>query len=302
MDDTLTFDIFGHFIISRKTIEFINQQGFGDQADSILANVVPFGDPQPLSIKLSIFQNHYYICLTRFDRERDVGRGIIIDCTSISSDHTFQRERLFPELKNILSSDERFNDSSRKKSLTLTPAKLEKLPLNFDIPNLDGFLFAILTHMPIILVGTHQEILVLFQMFAEVLPPRAIQNLTYVTQSASLAENVKVVGLPPKNANLKVIQRKNNLTVTVVFISQKKVFAPFTSKLCQKLANALRQNKFNQASMLLIEFLELVEHHTEVNSEKDAMVMLNLNYSDAKLFLGIKNALAGNPMGFMSFF
>ncbi|MFX0065783.1 MAG: hypothetical protein ACFFC7_26720, partial [Candidatus Hermodarchaeota archaeon] len=290
-----TYNKFGCFTIAREGVNFIHQKGFGEDADEVLANSTSFGDPQPESIKLFRVKGDFYLSMTLFDRELDKGRGLIVGLNSTKTKN-IEILQLLTGLKDKVSSIETFNDFSKTDSLTVPYRDLEPVTVNTKIPKIDGILFAILTQMPLIILGSHNEVLSYLHYFVSFLPTWCLQNFSFVTQSSNLTEDVTLIGVPPTNDNLQTIERNQSEVQTIFDVAKMKVLAPFTSNFCRKLAKKVKYAKKEEILADLKHLYELIKTYENISTIEEAVEKLNIHNDDAQFFLAVKSALKGKPI------
>ncbi|NHJ05581.1 MAG: GTP-binding protein [Candidatus Heimdallarchaeota archaeon] len=286
---------FGFFEISREKIQFIVNQGFGSLEEKILAEAIPFGEPCSRSIKLSKIEDDFFLCISRFDLEKDLGQGIIFRYVFPNLNFAV-KEFVVNRLFEIISSQELLNEIVKENILHFKTKKINSVFRNFELPNFDGIIFSILTQIPIIVFGENEEIMDFLSMLIRILPNWALNKYTFVTQTTSFAENVTMIGLRPTIENLEMIERRNDTHLPVIHLTKNKVFAPFTSKICIDFAKEMEKRSDKSSKKILDDLYELISGNSDINSVSEVISRLNLKYNDAQLFIGIKKAQEGKPI------
>ncbi|HUU77174.1 MAG TPA: ADP-ribosylation factor-like protein [candidate division Zixibacteria bacterium] len=286
---------FGFFEITRDKVQFTVNQGFGSLEEKILAEAIPFGEPCSKSIKLSKIEDEFYLSISRFDFDKDLGYGIIFRYVFPNLNFAV-KEFVVNRLFEIISSQELLNEIAKENILHFKTKKVDSIFRNFELPNLDGIIFSILTQIPIIVFGENEEIMDFLMMLIRILPNWALNKYTFVTQTTSLTENVTMIGLKPTEENLEMIERRNDPHLPVIHLTKNKVFAPFTSKICIDFAKEIEMKSDRSSTKILDDFYELITSNNDIDSVSVVISRLNLKYNDAQLFIGIKKAQEGEPI------
>ena len=285
---------FGFIKISRDEVVFVNCQNMEENPNIILANCLPFGDPQKEAVKFVEINGQHYLCFSKFNLKKDIGFGLIIQM-----DKKFYAKikihQLYPSLKSLIETEKKFEKNSKTTSLIIPKKELVVEKLDLKINNLDGVLFSIFARTPIVLVGTHMEVLKYYGLFNTILPKWVTTGFTFVSQTGSLSENVDVIGISPNEAIIKGLQRMGSPNKTIVFLKQNKSFSPNTSNICRKLAKTLNDNNLSDFYLQMDELLSIVKQF-DYETVQQASDSLKIGIDDAKLFFAVKQAQMGNPI------
>ena len=286
---------FGLFTISRQKIDFIHKINLGEFDEHILANSLPFGEPPNKSFKFSTVNGEKYLCYSQFNPKSDEGRGILINI-SFKKDLLKQTMRILSSLEDIVLSNEIFNNLFQSKKISIIIKEFNFLRMQPKNNHLDGILFALLAHTPLTIIGTHEQVIYFLNYFIEILPSWITDSYTFITQTNSLSENVKIVGLKPKTSILKNIENEKAFGRTIVCLDKEKVFAPFTSQFCRKSALLLKEDNFESFKNNLNEFHQLILQNSSIKNVDEAMKDLSLDFDNAQLFIALKAVMDGAPI------
>lgn len=285
---------FGFIRITRDEVVFVSCQNLEENNDIILANCMPFGHPQKESVKFTDINNQLYLCFSKFDMKKDRGYGLIVQTDSNFYDK-IKIHQIYPGLRSLIETEKEFEKNSKLTSLIVPKLELVTEKLDIKINNLDGILFSIFTRKPIVLVGTHEEILKYYSQFNTILPKWVTVGFTFVSQTGSLNENVRVIGISPKEEIIKGLQRIGSPNRTIIFIEQNKTFSSHTSNYCRKLAKALNDNDHQEFYLLMDELFKKVRQYN-FNTIHQASESLKIGLDDTKLLFAMKEAISGNPV------
>ncbi len=292
--DNIPISKFGFIRITRDEVVFVSSQNLDENKDIILANCMPFGHPQKESFKFVEINRQLYLCFSKFDLKKDKGYGLIIQTDSNFYDKV-KIHQIYPGLRSLINTEKEFEKNSKLKSLIIPKMELVTEKLDLIINNLDGILFSILARTPIILVGTHEEVLKYYGMFNSFLPKWITAGFTFVSQTGSLSENVDVVGISTKEEIIQGIQRIGSPKRTIIFIDQNRTFSPNTSSYCRKFAKTLNDNDFSRFYLKMDKLFHMVKQY-DFETVLKASEKLKIGIDDAKLLHAIKHAQSGNPL------
>ena len=285
---------FGFIRITRDEVVFVSSHNLEENNDIILANCMPFGHPQKESVKFIDINQQYYLCFLKFDLKKDKGYGLIVQ-TDINFYDKIKIHQIYPGLRSLISSEKEFEKNSKLTSLIIPKQEIVVEKFEFKINNLDGILFSIFTRSPIVMVGTHEEILKYYSQFNSFLPKWVVTGFTFVSQTGSLNENVSVIGISPKEEVIKGLQRIGSPKRTIILIEQNKTFSSYTSNYCRKLAKALNNNDYPEFYLLMDDLFKKVKQY-DFDTIQQASDSLKVGIDDAKLLYAMKQALSGNPI------
>jgi len=292
--DHIPISKFGFIRITRDEVVFVSSQNLEDNKDIILANCMPFGHPQKESFKFVEINRQLYLCFSKFDLKKDKGYGLIIQ-TNSKFYGKVKIHQIYPGLRSLINTEKEFEKNSKLKSLIIPKMELVTEKLDLIINNLDGILFSLFTRTPIVLVGTHNEVLKYYGIFNTILPKWITVGFTFVSQTGSLNENVDVVGISPKDEIIKGLQRIGSPKKTIIFIDQNRTFSPNTSSYCRKLAKTLNDNDFSSFYLKMDKLFSMVKQY-DYETIQQASDTLKIGIDDAKLLHAMKQAQSGNPL------
>ncbi|MHA1126720.1 MAG: hypothetical protein ACTSO7_06125 [Candidatus Heimdallarchaeota archaeon] len=285
---------FGFIRLTRDEVVFVSSQNLEENKDIILANCMPFGHPQKESVKFVEINRQLYLCFSKFNFKNDNGYGLIVQTDSNFYDKV-KIHQIYPGLRSLISTEKEFEKNSKLQTLIIPRKELITEKLDLIINNLDGILFSIFARTPIVLVGTHEEVLKYYGMFNTLLPKWVVVGFTFVSQTGSLSENVSVIGISPKDEIIKGLQRIGSPKRTIIFIRQNKTFSPNTSNYCRKLAKTLNDNDFSRFYLKMDKLFSMVKQY-DYESVQQASDTLKIGIDDAKLLYAMKQAQSGNPI------
>lgn len=284
--ETITFESFGIFEISRDSVKFTKEHNLGSQSETILANTTPFGVPFENVFKISIINKEIYFSYLKFNSGDDKGKGITIKLT----DEFLSKYPTYLLIENMDDLITKGNELDELK-IAIKESKVDEIDPN--IPNLDGIIFTLLVGGPLYVLTDQKNIKAYFKRFQDLFPLKVSNKATVVSYSNSFKENVSMIGMTPTQENLASLEKIKSITNTIWYIEKQKVFATFTSNLTQRWAKLLDQNKDHTFKNEVLDFCTKIEENINLSTTQEVVEKLDLSLNDAQLFIGLRSLLLG---------
>ncbi|MFX0092248.1 MAG: hypothetical protein ACFFBD_10840 [Candidatus Hodarchaeota archaeon] len=261
----------GLFEITRKEVQFSRVYGI-ENNPKLLARILPYGIPVDQTIKFVIEDKINY--LSYLEMQESVPKGIIF---VFNSSNPLEAIFVFiPKMTDVLR-----NPPSTESTLELDVE--ERVPKPVKITNLDKGIFSILASLPVVILGESKEILNILNMLFYSFPVEIRQKFTFVSQSSSLSENVRIIGMPyTEETSNKLDQEKGKFTI---FHLGDRVYGEHSSQLCKKIALLIQEGEYEQSKNILADFYQLIQESDELPSALEFSRQYNLHLSNAQLAL-----------------
>lgn len=295
VDNGVLFSGFGVFRVSRSNIDFLRIQNLAEKPDEVLALAVPFGDPNVEAVKFTKIGNSYYLTYIIFQMDQDSGYGLILRIGS-SQINKLKNEQLLAGMKSFLGNKDNLDPLKKESGVRIPIEPVQKLMKLENVPHLDGIIYTVLIQAKLFIFGSHEELIHRYRFFQEYFPEGITKHLTFVSQSNSMNENVSVIGLPSKDEYLKAVQEQTNKIFSVWHLERNKVFAPFTSNTCRRLADLLEKDKLSIFKAEFGAFIQLITENSHLQTIDEIIEELKLDFDDAQLMLAVNKALAGGKV------
>ena len=155
-------------------------------------------------------------------------------------------------------------------------------------------MFSFLTKKRVIIVGDEQVITKILSSLLAIVPLAFRNTLEFVTQSASLPENVNIIGMPNTDDILRELTHAKG-SYTIIF-PQDRTYGPFTSKACKKIAHMIENGDSENVKNELNTLIQLAQDTSDLPLALDFAKQHNLHLSDAQLVLLIRASYFGKAI------
>lgn len=271
----------GLFEISRTNVKFNRVYGIDEDA-TLLTKVLPFGSPLGQSIKYVQVDNRAYLTYLKMNGQSGKGITLSFDLDNIPDNFL----EFTPKMATLL------DDPPSSDILELELQKIQIEPIR--IRDFDIAVFSLLSRFRTIILGDEDEIMKIISAICVSTPNEMKKRLLFVSQSTSLSENVKIIGMPFSDEVLSELDEyKGNYTIIIL---GDRVYGQFTSKLCKKVADHARKGEYDTIKELLNDFYELARDSNELPPALEFANKSNLHLSDAQLALIIRAGLFGKKL------
>ncbi|MFX0091897.1 MAG: hypothetical protein ACFFBD_09060 [Candidatus Hodarchaeota archaeon] len=266
----MNFDKWALFDVSRKSIHFTHTNGVQDNSN-LLTQILPFGSSPGEALKYVLIDDMAYFSYLKMNGE--TGKGIVLAFEPNEIPDNLLG--LVPELTPILTTP------PSEVVLTLRSAEVQPEPIK--LRGFDTAIFSLLTHRPVVVIGTQVEILRLLTAISFSIPQDLKTGLSFVSQSTSLSENVNLIGMPLLKEVLEQIDATKGKYTIVLFGDR--VYGPYRSQITKKIADHAGKGQYDQIKQLLTDFWQIVIKTDELSPALDFAANNSLHLSDAQLAL-----------------
>ena len=267
----MVIDNWGIFEVTRDQVVFRNITGHVLEPTN-LTEILPFGTFEGESVKQIILKNYIYFTYFRIHADQGNGIVIVIDTSKNSSNLM----NYIQDLKNVLE-----NKDTVKGPLILNESYSQAA--NIKIKDFDTAIFSFLTKKRMVIVGDENDVFKIIYSLFSVVPITLRNTLEFVTHSASLTENVNIIGMPHADDILRELFNAKG-SYTIVF-SNDRSYGSFTSKSCKKISQMLENGNIEDVKKELNMLFQLAQTNSDMPSALDFAKQNNLHLSDAQLIL-----------------